>query len=268
MDRTEWDRGTHQYNILCIVASVGKMAIPLYFEMLDNNSGNSNTDDPIRVLRQIITSLGADRIAVLTMDQEFIGHKWLKWLKEQGIDFCVRVPKSHIIRTLPGDNLRAEDVLNGSRHRTLIRDAVVDGVVVNVSISKGQDGQLLYLIGTLEAADLPKTYRKRWPIEVFFQAMKGRGFNMEQTGLRDSSKLRKLFAVVSPAYAICWAVGLDRSQRQPVKPKKHGYPQYSVFRRGLNYVRQALKRSEQTWFNTIFELIQHRRQQQAIKTVG
>ncbi|MEL7227803.1 MAG: hypothetical protein AAGL17_23975, partial [Cyanobacteria bacterium J06576_12] len=186
----------------------------------------------------------------------------------QDIHFCVRVPKSHIIRTLSGDNLRAEDILNGSRHRTLIRDAVVDGVVVNVSISKGPDGQLLYLIGTLEAADLPKTYRKRWPIEVFFQATKGRGFNMEQTGLRDSTKLRKLFAVVSLAYAICFAVGLERSQRKPVKPKKHGYPQYSVFRRGLNLIRQALKRSEETWFDAIFELVQHRRQQRSLKTVG
>lgn len=184
MDRTEWDRGTHQYNILCIVASVGKMGIPLYFEMLDNNSGNSNTDDRISILRQIIDTLGAERIEMLTMDREFIGHRWLKWLKDQGIAFCVRVPKSHLIRTLEGDNERAEELLKGSRHQTLIQDAIVDGVVVNVSISKGKDGKLLYLIGTMEANELKKTYRRRWPIEVFFQATKGRGFNMEQSGLR------------------------------------------------------------------------------------
>ncbi len=40
IDRTEWDFGKTQINILCIVASIGKMGIPLYFEMLDNNSGN------------------------------------------------------------------------------------------------------------------------------------------------------------------------------------------------------------------------------------
>jgi len=268
MDRTEWDRGTHQYNVLCIVASVGKMAIPLYFEMLDNNSGNSNTEDRINILRHIIDTLGAERIEVLTMDREFIGHKWLKWLKNQGVTFCVRVPKSHLIRTLQGDNLRAEELLEQCRGQTLIEDAIVDGVVVNVSVSRGKDGKLLYLIGTLAASQLKGTYRKRWPIEVFFQATKGRGFHMEQTGLRCNEKLRKLFAVVSLAYAICWAVGLENSRRQPVKTKKHGYPQYSVFRRGLNSVRQAFKRLENEWFDPVFQLIQQRRRWRELKTVG
>lgn len=69
IDRTEWDRGAHQYNFLYIVASIGKMAIPLYFEMLDNKSGNSNCNDRIAVLRQIIEQLGKKRIEVLTMDR-------------------------------------------------------------------------------------------------------------------------------------------------------------------------------------------------------
>ncbi len=123
------------------------------------------------------------------------------------------MPKRHLIRTLEGYNEKAEDILHRSRHQTLIRDAIVDGVVVNVSISRGKDGKQLYLISTLKTCDLRGTYRKRWPIEVFFQATKGRGLNMEQTGLRSSEKLRKLFAVVSLACAVCWAVGLERSCR-------------------------------------------------------
>ena len=42
IDRAEWDSGQTQIYILCVVASVGKMAVPIYFYMLDNNSGNSN----------------------------------------------------------------------------------------------------------------------------------------------------------------------------------------------------------------------------------
>ena len=49
IDRTEWDFGKTQINILCVVVSIGKMAVPLYFEMLDNNSGNSNLDNGSRV---------------------------------------------------------------------------------------------------------------------------------------------------------------------------------------------------------------------------
>jgi hypothetical protein len=62
-------------------------------------------------------------------------------------------------------------------------------------------------------------------------------------------KYRKLFAVVCIAYTICWAVGIEEGRRNPVKVKKHGYPQYSVFRRGLNLMRAFYK-------NQIFEPIQ------------
>ena len=37
----------------CIVVSIGEMAIPIYFEMLDNNSGNSNWKDRIKILESL-----------------------------------------------------------------------------------------------------------------------------------------------------------------------------------------------------------------------
>jgi len=46
-------------------------------------------------------------------------------------------------------------------------------------------------------------YRKRWTIEVFFQSIKGRGFDLEKTHLQAIEKLKKLIAMVSIAYAVC-----------------------------------------------------------------
>jgi len=40
--------------------------------------------------------------------------------------------------------------------------------------------------------------------EVFFQATKSRGFNMEESCLRCLEKYKKLFSIVSIAYTICW----------------------------------------------------------------
>ena len=54
IDRTEWDFGKTQINILCVVVSIGKMAVPLYFEMLDNNSGNSHHTDRISLFQDLI----------------------------------------------------------------------------------------------------------------------------------------------------------------------------------------------------------------------
>jgi hypothetical protein len=54
-------------------------------------------------------------------------------------------------------------------------------------------------------------------------------------------KYRKLFALVVMTYTICWATRIEAGKTNPVKPKKHGYPQYGVFRRGLRVMKQFYK---------------------------
>lgn len=240
IDRTEWDFGKTQINILCVVASIGKMAVPIYFEMLDNKSGNSNYKDRIQVLQHIIKVVGLDKIDMLIMDREFIGYQWLRWLKGQSISFCVRVPKSHKITLVDGQKKTALELLDNKK-RVYYFDVYVNTVQVNVSLSYDENGELLYLIGTQRASQLKNIYRKRWTIEVFFQALKSRGFNLEKSCLKSIEKYRKLFAVVAMAYTICWATGIEDGRTNPVKVKKHGYPQYSVFRRGLNLMRAFYK---------------------------
>lgn len=162
-----------------------------------------------------------------------------------GIAFCVRVPKHHKITFSNGSRLEAAHLLaqrleEGGK-KVYLRDVFVDNVRVNVSISVDANGELLYLIGTLQPDKLDKIYKKRWSIEVVFQAFKGRGFNLECSCLRDLAKYKKLFAVVCMAYTICWAVGIEHGKANPVKVKKHGYPQFSVFRRGLNLMKKFYK---------------------------
>lgn len=260
IDRTEWDFGKTRINILCVVAQVGKMGVPLYFEMLDNNSGNSHTTDRISILKEIIGIVGTDRIKVLIMDREFIGNKWLHWLQKQEIPFCVRVPKNHYILTQQADKLKATELLK-TRSKNYLSNVIVDGVYVNCYVSKDKKGELLYLIGTISAKELPQIYRKRWAIEVVFQALKSRGFHIEESRLKCIKKYRKLFALVTIAYTICWAVGIQQGKNKPVKTKKHGYPQYSVFRRGMNYIKKAFKTNqnrdiETTFDNVILKIIQ------------
>jgi len=253
IDRTEWDFGKIQVNVLCVVVSIGKMAVPLYFEMLDNNSGNSNYKDRIQLLKNVIKVIGKERIAVLIMDREFIGYKWLTWLKQEHIPFCVRVPKHHQITLNDGTKIKAEQLVEKGK-KVYLRDVFVDLVRVNMSISIDANGDLLYLIGTSKPSELGQIYRKRWTIEVFFQALKARGFNMEASCLKSIEKYRKLFALVSIAYTLCWATGIEDGRLNPVKVKKHGYPQFSVFRRGLNLMRAFFKNKILEPINRTFDL--------------
>lgn len=267
IDRTEWDRGKEQYNILCVIVSIGKMGVPLYFEMLDNKSGNSNSQDCIRILQRIVKILGQDRIDYLVIDREFIGHKWLRWLKQQGIQFCVRVPKHHSILFADGQRPTATELLD---HEDIIyaEDVVVDQVVVNLYVGKDKNGDLLYLIGNLTARKLKAAYRKRWSIEVFFQALEGRGFCLEKSGLRSLSKMRKLFALACMAYVICWAVAIEQAKIKPVKRKKHGYLQYSVFQRGLNLIRQAFKTASVDFIIALWKRLEAHFAEIQLKTIG
>jgi hypothetical protein len=77
IDRTEWDFGNSQVNILMVIACNGSKHVPLYWELLDNKSGNSSSKDRIDLLEKIITLIGVERIGIVIGDREFIGHTWM-----------------------------------------------------------------------------------------------------------------------------------------------------------------------------------------------
>lgn len=242
IDRTNWEFGSLCVNVLCVVVSIGKMGIPIYFELLDNSGGNSNYKDRIDLFKDIIEVVGDVRIKMVLMDREFIGNKWLSWLKQKGIFFCVRVPQHHKITFADGERMSAIELLEiNDNYPVALENVCVDTVSLNVKLWYNPKGELFYLIGTLAVDQLAKAYQKRWTIEVIFQAFKGRGFNMEDSCLRCPEKYKMLFAIVSMAYTLCWATGIEQGKIKPVKKKNHGYPQYSVFRRGLNLIRDFCK---------------------------
>lgn len=251
MDRTEWDFGQCQINILVIVARCGNVGIPLYFEMLDNKSGNSNTDDRKAILRKCISLLKDRGIEAIVMDREFIGHSWLKFLKENGVGFCVRVPKSHSI-TLKNESTFTIEELLLTQKECFYHHVRVDGVWVNLHIKELSDGDYLFLIGSFSAKQLGDLYRKRWCIETLFQSLKSRGFNLEKSHLRDIDKFKKLFALVSIAFTICLTIGREYvNKTRKIKIKKHGYPAKSVFRGGLDWLRNSIKGKDKSIFNQL-----------------
>jgi hypothetical protein len=246
MDRTEWDFGKCQVNILMVLASQGAVQVPLYWELLDNQSGNSSTSDRQALLAKCIRLLGKERIGILIADREFVGHAWLKYLKDNGLAFCIRLPKHHLLERLDGRRQQAQELV---QEQTLhLKDCLVDGVWGQVFLKRLAAGDLLYLFGSMEAKYLGQVYRRRWTIEACFQAFKGRGFDLESTHLKDLAKLKKLVALVSIAFGLCVNVGIYQHQRvQPIKVKTHGYKANSFFRHGLNTLREMLKKDQQNW---------------------
>lgn len=242
MDRTEWDFGRCQVNILMLTASCGSVQVPLFWELLDNKSGNSKTFQRIDLIQKAIHLIGVERIGILIVDREFIGHKWLKYLKNNQINFCVRVPKSHKITLENGDKYVVEHLL-GSQKTRRIPQAMVDGVWVSVYLKRLKNDELLFLIGTVNnPAFLPQIYRRRWQIECFFQHLKSRGFDLESTHMTSLKKLKMWVGIVGIASMMCQTYGVYHHEKvQKINVKKHGYKAKSFARKGLDKWRQILK---------------------------
>lgn len=239
MDRTEWDFGTHQVNILMVTVSCGEITLPFYWEMLDNKSGNSSWEQRSDLLGLCIDMIGAERIGLVIGDREFVGHHWFNYLKERGIRFLMRLPKHHKIHRPDGRIDTVEELTLKVNQPLVLCDCLVDGVVGNVWVTQLADGDYLFLFGTTEGKFMGQLYRKRWCIETCFQNMKGRGFDLENTHLQDNGKLKKLVALVSIAYGICVSLGIYYHQKiKPIKMKKHGYKANSFARKGIDLIRE------------------------------
>lgn len=118
-------------NILMIVAKCGSIGIPLYWDLLDNKSGNSNWNDRCELLEKIVNVIGKDRINIIVGDREFVGINWIKYLKISGVNFCMRVPKSYLITFSNNENFSIEQLLESSEER-YFQECMVDGVWCNV----------------------------------------------------------------------------------------------------------------------------------------
>jgi hypothetical protein len=90
MDRTNWQFGRTDINLLALGIAHRGIAIPLFRQALDK-PGNSNTAERIALLERFIAVFGVGKIADLPADCEFVGKDWFQWLQQQQIPFHQRI---------------------------------------------------------------------------------------------------------------------------------------------------------------------------------
>lgn len=77
-------------------------------------------------------------------------------------------------------------------------------------------------------------------MKLYSECLKPEAYNLESTHFTDSERLSKLLALMS--LALCWAIktGDWLSSHRPLKVKKHGRLQASIFRYGFDYLRSIV----------------------------
>jgi hypothetical protein len=101
LDRTNWQIGRHDVNILMLAIATRRFRIPLMWTVLDK-AGSSNQCERIALMRRYLALFGSGSIAWLLADREFIGGRWIKFLLENNILFAIRVKENSAIRLEDG----------------------------------------------------------------------------------------------------------------------------------------------------------------------
>jgi len=253
MDRTNWEFGETDHNLLVISAQIGDTAVPLLWKAL-GKAGNSNADERIALMQKLLCFLPKEKIAGLLADREFIGEKWLGWLIRQNIPFVTRVKENMIARLEDGATLKLLQLhrqLREGSHSTTQVVKLGKELRLNIQAKRTTKGLVIIACHGLEQelAEPVNLYRKRWKIECAFACLKRKGFELEDTHLTHAGRLETLMAAVVIAYAWAFIVGMLAPQP---KTKANTYTANCRFTLGKHALIHAANFTEKIMSLTVY----------------
>ncbi|MCC6136253.1 MAG: hypothetical protein IT491_12910 [Gammaproteobacteria bacterium] len=98
LDRTHWKFGAVDINVLVLGIAYRGIALPVFWSVL-GKAGTSNTAERMALMERFLAVFGAERIAVLLADREFVGEAWLRWLQARRIPFHQRIKCDTLVPT-------------------------------------------------------------------------------------------------------------------------------------------------------------------------
>lgn len=244
IDRTNWKFGKSNINFVVLGVWFQGVSIPIYWINL-GFEGNSSTPLRIEVFNEIIDILPVSRIKYLLADREFIGKEWFQYLKKSKIPFVIRIKSNIWFEVMRGKYRKTQKVedffvdLKQGKTKTLKRCKVYESPL-SLAACLSSEGDLVVVATNMNPRFAMKTYKMRWSIETLFSCLKGRGFNFEDSHITDPKRGEALFFVLNLAFYWTMRVGSNSVKRIPLKRASHGRARKSIFRRGLDLIRECV----------------------------
>ena len=263
IDRTNWQFGQTDINILVLAIVYKGVAFPILFKLIPKR-GNSNTTERIQLVNHYIRLFGKESIQYLVADREFVGEHWMNYLNFNQIEYHIRIR----------DNFWVTNPKNGKRFKAtwLFSDLKLNQTkflhsiyyvnnqlcYLSASKIKNKEGkpEFQIVISFCKPEIAQKTYKERWQIETAFRAMKTSGFNLEDTHLTDIERIEKLVSLVTIAF--CWAylVGIYlHENHKPIRMLNNGKKAKSFFKYGLTFIAEILLNADSQSDIDIFEFL-------------
>ncbi len=245
IDGTSWQTGTHTYHFLTLSVLYEGVSVPIFW--LDLKPLGISSQWHRKLLLRMALKVFVLKGKVLLGDREYIGEQWFEWLTKQGLDLVIRLRKGnygeHIEKT--GKRvIRLERQAKARLGRAVFQKFLLEGncytYVLMAYRERSGKVAFLRLITTLTPALAVKYYGYRYRIESMFKHLKSNGFHLQDLNVKTDHKIRLLMAALVLAYSLSVVHGLARYKRA-VKVKKHGSPEMSLFRFGLDLWQNSLQ---------------------------
>ena len=242
MDRTNWKLGKLNINILVVGIVYKSIAFPIVWISL-SKQGNSNTAERINIMNRFIDIFSIAKINCLTADREFIGQLWFAYLLENLIHFRIRIRDNFQVTNARGQFVSVKTLfrdLKPGKYKILRGRRSVLGHRLFVIGSLAPDGEYLIVVTAKDPQHAIEDYLQRWGIETLFGCLKSRGFRFESTHMTKADRIDKLVALLAITFCWCHLTGEWCHAHTPIKIKKHGRKEKSLFRYGLDCLREVL----------------------------
>ena len=245
MDRTNWYWGRKKINIFMLGIVHEGMAIPLFWEILPK-AGNSNFKEQKRLIERFIETFGTKGLKGILADREFSSGKLYEWLNKHDLPFYIRIKEGSVVEIRNKKFHKAKKLfshLNPKESSIFAMNLTLFGACVYLAGSRSERGELMIVATNRCPKKAILCYLRRWEIENLFQGLKGRGFHFEATHITQLDRIAKLTALLAIAFAWAHKVGEWKAATKPIIWKKFRHesrPQYSYFRYGLDFIREAL----------------------------
>lgn len=223
--------------------------LPVAWSVHPGSRGCTKAAKQIALLERVLTVLPPTSPVLLLGDAEFGTVPLLRWLKGQHWDFVIRSKGCHMVSwpDQPWVKLAALALQPGETRcigwvQFTHKHQMADLWLV-MHWAAGED-EPWYLLSTqpLSARRVINTYKRRMWIEEMFGDLKGHGFDLETTHLRDPDRISRLVWGVCMAFVWLIATGswvVKRGLRRRVDCKSRRDKSY--FRIGWDWVARCLR---------------------------
>lgn len=129
------------------------------------------------------------------------------------------------------------------------------GTKLYLAAKRLSDGELLVVASPTYCVEALRYYAQRWEIEILFECLKGRGFNLENTRMTGKAKIEKMMAICAIAFVWAHKVGeWVHENLEPIRIKSHGRPEKRIFRLGVDYLADIIRGSN---FRNLWHIVLH-----------